>query len=79
MWGRAALDNLDLDVAEGSKVAYADFSPTSRSTEESRITTHEAIVEAGGKGVYLQTDVGVATQKKELVKAAVTTYGRSDI
>lgn len=68
-----------MDRTEGTKVVYADLSPTSRSTDESVITTHGAIVEAGGEGVSLQTDVGVATQMEELVKAAVTTYGRSDI
>ncbi|KAJ5537717.1 hypothetical protein N7494_007196 [Penicillium frequentans] len=52
---------------------------TSRSTEGSEITTHDTIVETGGEGVYLQTDVGVATQMEKLVKVAVTTYGCSDV
>ncbi|KAJ6115295.1 NAD(P)-binding protein [Penicillium sp. IBT 16267x] len=64
---------------EGAKVVCADISPTSRSAEESEITTQDLIVKAGGEAIYMQTDVGVATQMEELVKMAVKTYGRLDI
>ncbi|KAL4748255.1 hypothetical protein BDW72DRAFT_156679 [Aspergillus terricola var. indicus] len=64
---------------EGAKVVCADVSPTARSLEESDITTHDLIVKHGGEALFIQTDVGDATQMESLVKATVQHYGRLDI
>ncbi|OGE54825.1 hypothetical protein PENARI_c005G12161 [Penicillium arizonense] len=64
---------------EGAKVVCADLTPTARSQEESEITTHDLIVEKGGKATFVQTDVGDAAQMENLVQVAVREYGRLDI
>ncbi|KAJ5110580.1 NAD(P)-binding protein [Penicillium argentinense] len=64
---------------EGAKVACADLSPTARLTEEAIITTHDLITENGGDAIFIQTDVGDASQMENLVKTTVTKYGRLDI
>ncbi|KAJ5526310.1 NAD(P)-binding protein [Penicillium frequentans] len=64
---------------EGANVVCADLTPTARSQEEAGITTHELIVQEGGQAIFVQTDVGDATQMEDLVKKAVKVYGRLDI
>lgn len=64
---------------EGAKLVCADISPTARSQEEAQITTHDAIVSAGGQAIFVQTDVGDAKQMEELVQAAVKEFGRLDM
>jgi NAD(P)-dependent dehydrogenase (short-subunit alcohol dehydrogenase family) len=64
---------------EGAKVVCADLTPTARSQEESEITTHDLIVEKGGKATFVQTDVGDAAQMENLVQVAVREYGRLDM
>lgn len=64
---------------EGAKVVCADISPTARSQEEAQITTHDAIVSAGGQAIFVQTDVGDAKQMEDLVEAAVREFGRLDM
>lgn len=64
---------------EGAKVVCADLSPTARSQEESVIQTQDLITKKGGQAIFVQTDVGDATQMERLVQAAVTEYGRLDM
>ncbi|KAE8370253.1 hypothetical protein BDV27DRAFT_170852 [Aspergillus caelatus] len=66
---------------EGAHVVCADISPTARPIvpEEVKITTHDAIIEAGGRAIYVQTDVGEAQQMERAVQTAVAEYGRLDI
>ncbi|CAI7609402.1 unnamed protein product [Penicillium glandicola] len=64
---------------EGAKVVCADLTPTARSQEEAEITTYDFIVRDGGQAIFLQTDVGDATQMENLVQTAVKEYGRLDI
>ncbi|GLI72280.1 hypothetical protein PoHVEF18_000450 [Penicillium ochrochloron] len=64
---------------EGAKVVCADLTPTARSQEEARITTHDLITQKGGQAIFVQTDVGDATQMENLVAEAVKVYGRLDI
>ncbi|KAE8377560.1 hypothetical protein BDV26DRAFT_304852 [Aspergillus bertholletiae] len=66
---------------EGAHVVCADLSPTARSLipEEVEITTHDAIIKAGGRAIYVQTDVSEAQQMERAVQAAVVEFGRLDI
>jgi NAD(P)-dependent dehydrogenase (short-subunit alcohol dehydrogenase family) len=64
---------------EGAKIICADLTPTSRSLEETSITTHDLIIQAGGQAIFQQTDVGDATAMKNTVDIAVKQYGRLDM
>ncbi|KAF9893500.1 hypothetical protein FE257_010812 [Aspergillus nanangensis] len=64
---------------EGAKIVCADLTATARSQEEAVVTTHSLITQNGGSAIFMQTDVGDATQMEALVKAAVQEYGRLDI
>ena len=66
---------------EGAKVVCADLSPKARAQvpEETDIATHDAILQASGQAIYVQTDVGDAVQMEALVRAAVQEYGRLDM
>jgi len=67
---------------EGARVVCADLQPTTRfelNEDETRGTTHDRIIEAGGNAIFVQVDVRDAEQVEELVKAAVGTFGRLDI
>ncbi|KAG2421916.1 hypothetical protein HFD88_005892 [Aspergillus terreus] len=66
---------------EGAKVVCADITPTARSQipEELHITTHDAIIQAGGQAIFIRTDVGDAKAVEDAVQAAVTEFGRLDI
>ncbi|CAL5867400.1 uncharacterized protein PFLUO_LOCUS1619 [Penicillium psychrofluorescens] len=63
---------------EGAKVVCADLTPTARLAEESE-STHTILTNAGGKAIFVQTDVGDAEQMKNLVSKAIIEYGRLDI
>jgi NAD(P)-dependent dehydrogenase (short-subunit alcohol dehydrogenase family) len=64
---------------EGAKVVCADLTPTARSQEEAGITTHDLITQKSGQAIFVQTDVGDATQMENLVAEAVKVYGRLDM
>lgn len=66
---------------EGAKVICADISDTARSQvpEEDEITTHDLITRDGGSAIYVQTDVGNASQMEGLVRTAVDKFGRLDM
>ncbi|KAB8224247.1 hypothetical protein BDV33DRAFT_4313 [Aspergillus novoparasiticus] len=66
---------------EGAHVVCADLSPTARSLvpEEAEITTRDAIIQAGGRAIYVQTDVSEAQQFERAVQTAVSEFGRLDI
>ncbi|KAI9039303.1 SDR family NAD(P)-dependent oxidoreductase [Aspergillus affinis] len=66
---------------EGGLVVCADLSPMARSVvpEELEITTHEAIQQAGGRAIFVGTDVGDAAAVEQMVQAAVKEFGRLDI
>lgn len=64
---------------EGAKVVCADLTLTPRKADNTDESTHSAINEAGGKAIFVQTDVGDPEQVQRLVAAAVTEYGRLDV
>lgn len=64
---------------EGAKVVCADLTPTARSQEEAEITTHDLITQKNEQAIFVQTDVGDATQMENLVTEAVKVYGRLDM
>jgi NAD(P)-dependent dehydrogenase (short-subunit alcohol dehydrogenase family) len=64
---------------EGAKIICADVTPTGRSQQEASVTTHDLITQAGGDGMFVQTDVGDATAMENVVQAAVKQYGRLDM
>lgn len=64
---------------EGAKVVCADLTPTARNQEEAEVTTHDLIVQAGGKAIFIKTDVGDATEMENMVNVAVKEYGRLDM
>ena len=64
---------------EGAKLVCGDLTPTARSEDETTITTHDSIVQAGGQAIFVQTDVGDAKAMENLVAAAVAQYGRLDM
>ncbi|OGM43271.1 gluconate 5-dehydrogenase [Aspergillus bombycis] len=66
---------------EGAHIVCTDLSPTARSQvpDEVEITTHDAIIKAGGRAIYVQTDVSDAHQMERAVQTAVTEFGRLDI
>ncbi|KAJ5279994.1 NAD(P)-binding protein [Penicillium angulare] len=64
---------------EGAKLVCADLTAVARSKEEAEITTHDSIIQSGGRAIFVQTDVGDATQMESLVKATVDEYGRLDV
>lgn len=69
---------------EGARVVCADLQPTTRfeqssDEDETRGTTHDRIIEAGGEAIFVRADVTDAEQVEELVKTAVRTWGRLDV
>ncbi|KNG91224.1 gluconate 5-dehydrogenase [Aspergillus nomiae NRRL 13137] len=66
---------------EGAHIVCADLSPTARSQvpDEVEIATHDAIIKAGGRAIYIETDVGDARQMERAVQTAVAEFGRLDI
>ena len=66
---------------EGAHIVCADLSPTARSQvpDEVEIATHDAIIKAGGRAIYVETDVGDAHQMERVVQAAVAEFGRLDM
>ncbi|KIW02543.1 uncharacterized protein PV09_05999 [Verruconis gallopava] len=62
---------------EGATVVCADISPKSR--DGSTASTHDAIVEAGGKAVFQKADVTSETDMAALVDSAFMQFGRLDI
>lgn len=57
---------------EGARVVVADIQPTG-------VETVQAILEAGGDAIFVETDVSKPDEVAALVKAAVDAYGRLDI
>ena len=64
---------------EGAKLVCADLTATARSQEEANSTTHALIIENGGSAIFVQTDVGDATQMENLIHSTVQEYGRLDM
>ncbi|GMG07047.1 unnamed protein product [Aspergillus oryzae] len=62
---------------EGAHIVCADLSLTARSLvpEEAEITTHDAIIQAGGRAIYVQTDVSEAQQFERAVYSLVNNAG----
>lgn len=68
-------------AAEGASVMCADIQPTARgeAVDGNPKTTHEAILEKGGRAAFLKTDVTDEAQVKALVAEAVKQFGRLDM
>ncbi|KAL1650074.1 hypothetical protein SLS58_001452 [Diplodia intermedia] len=64
---------------EGAQVVCADLHERRQGGDETEVPTHEQINKAGGKAVFVQTDVTRADSVKRLVKEAVSHFGRIDI
>ncbi|KAI6875374.1 NAD(P)-binding protein [Hortaea werneckii] len=68
--------------AEGACVICADIRETSKygaSEEETRGTTHDRINEAGGKAVFVSTDVTNPVSMENLIERAVEGFGKVDV
>ena len=63
-------------AAEGAKVVVADLTETPK---EGGVSTHEIIVQAGGRCVFLQTDVSVWSEFDRTIGDTVARFGRLDI
>src|ERR1700761_6248616 len=70
-----------LYAREGASVVCADLRPGARSDirGEKEIDTDELIRQSNGKAVFVQTDVGEASQVEALVKFGAEKYGRLDM
>ena len=68
--GRATAE---LFASEGARVTVADLSP------ESGEVTVEAILEAGGDAIFVQSDVSVAADVRKMIDATTQAYGRLDV
>ena len=65
---------------EGAKVVCSDLCPAPRLQVDSESEpTHDLITKAGGKAIFVQTDVGNAKQMENLVQEAVREFGRLDV
>jgi NAD(P)-dependent dehydrogenase (short-subunit alcohol dehydrogenase family) len=70
-----------LYAREGASIVCADLRPTARKeiAAEAEINTHDIIQQAGGKAIFVKTDVGDAKEMEALVARAVDEYGRLDM
>lgn len=68
--GRASVELL---AREGAQVVIAEFN------EETGQAARQAVLDAGGEAIFVQTDVSNEEQMKALVDTAIRTYGRIDI
>lgn len=64
---------------EGAQVVCSDQSEKRQGSDETELPTHEEILKAGGKAVFVQADVTKAGDVKNLVKEAVSQFGRIDM
>jgi len=66
---------------EGAAVVCSDIrpSPNPSTTGEDQTATHEVIAKAGGKSLFVQCDVTVASEVESLVQRTVQEFGRLDI
>lgn len=64
---------------EGAQVVCADRDERRQGSDETEVPTHEQINKAGGKAIFVQTDVTRADNVKRLVKEAVSHFGRIDM
>src|SRR5438552_14842128 len=66
---------------EDAAIICADLQASARMavSDEQSITTHDLITKEGGKGLFVQTDVGDGKQMEELVATAVNQFGRLDM
>ena len=66
---------------QGAKIVCADFKPEARSQipSETETSTHELIQKNGGEAIFQKTDVTVASEVEELVKATVEKWGKVDM
>ncbi|TKA30057.1 hypothetical protein B0A50_02776 [Salinomyces thailandicus] len=68
--------------SEGASVVCADIRETTKydnSEEENRGTTHDRINEAGGRALFVSTDVTNPVSVENLMERAVEGFGRLDI
>jgi NAD(P)-dependent dehydrogenase (short-subunit alcohol dehydrogenase family) len=70
-----------LYAREGATVVCSDLTPSARSIipDETSENTHDLIYKAGGKSIFVQTDVSKAKDMEDLVSIAVKKYGRLDM
>ena len=61
---------------EGAIVVCSDIRETTNAEERS---THELIVEDGGKAVFVKADVSKATEVEALVEETVKQFGQLDM
>jgi len=61
---------------EGALLVCADLRPIGKGEDTA---THEWIISKGGRAVFVETDVSVATSWEVLVARVVEVYGRLDM
>lgn len=68
---------------EGAAVVCADLQPNARTdtkgAEESRVPTHQLIIDDGGKASFVETDVRDEIQVEALVGCVIKDFGRLDM
>lgn len=60
---------------QGASVVCADISPSSSDRE----TTHELIIQQGGRSSFVKTDVSNEESIKALIENTVTKFGKLDM
>jgi len=66
-------------AAEGAKVVVADIRETSADTKEKDLTIIELIQKEGGQAIFIKTDVSRSESVENLVREAVSKWGRLDM
>jgi len=66
-------------AAEGAKVVVGDIRDASNSPEEKDVTTVELVKKQGGQAFFVKTDVSNSDSVDDLVKQAVSRWGRIDM
>jgi NAD(P)-dependent dehydrogenase (short-subunit alcohol dehydrogenase family) len=67
---------------EGASIICSDIKeevPSQVPPELGYTTTHDAIIQRGGKAVFVKTNVAEAEQVENAVKKAVSNFGRLDM
>jgi len=64
---------------EGASVVCSDIRDVSRTSDETDITTHDAIKKNGGNAIFVKCDMGESKDVEALIQKTVETYGRIDM
>jgi NAD(P)-dependent dehydrogenase (short-subunit alcohol dehydrogenase family) len=63
----------------GARVVCSDLNPVGRQAAVGEQTTHNIIIQSGGKAVFIKADTSDSESVQALVKGAVESFGRLDM